>query len=175
MAKKRKLTNKQKAFVREYQKDFNATRAVKEAGYQTNYPAEMGYQLLHKTPVKDEVAQVIEKQAEVANIGVQKILEELMFIAFGDISQCMSWTDAGVAFIDSTKLTGNITRAISEVNETITAHGGSRRIKMHDKLKALELLGKYVGMFKEQLEVTQKPFHAQIVEMIEAKKRADGK
>jgi phage terminase small subunit len=102
---------------------------------------------------------------------VQRILEELMRIAFFDIRDVLSWTDTGVAFIDSTKIDENAARAISEIKETANNFGGSRSIKMHDKLKALELLGRYAGMFKEQVEVTNKTTHEVIIEKIEEEKK----
>jgi phage terminase small subunit len=171
MGNKRKLTPKQAAFVREYQKDLNATQAAIRAGYSEKSAEVQGYQLLQKTIVKDAVGHRLEIVSEKANNTTQRILEELMRIAFFDIRDIMSWTDTGVAFIDSTKINENTARAISEVNETITAAGGSRRVKMHDKIKALELLGKYAGMFKEQVEVTNKTTHELIVEQIESQKK----
>jgi hypothetical protein len=45
---------------------------------------------------------------------------------------------------------------VSEVSETTTEHGGSLKLKTNDKLKALELLGRHLGMFKEKVEVTGK-------------------
>ena len=46
------LTFKRQIFVEEYQVDGNGTQAVLRAGYQTNYPAEMGYGLLRHPKIK---------------------------------------------------------------------------------------------------------------------------
>lgn len=175
MGNGKKLTPKQQAFVREYQKDFNATEAAKRAGYSEKSAGIQGYQQLQNPLVKEQLDKKLEVVSQKVDLGVQRILEELMKIAFFDIRDVMSWTDGGVAFIDSNKINDNTAAAISEVVETVTAQGGQRRVKMHDKLKALELLGKYAGMFKETVDISVRPFHQQIVEAIEAKKKLNGK
>ena len=46
------LTFKQQRFVEEYQVDGNGSQAVLQAGYKTNYPAEMAYGLLRHPKIK---------------------------------------------------------------------------------------------------------------------------
>jgi phage terminase small subunit len=45
---------------------------------------------------------------------------------------------------------------VAEVAETTSETGGSIRLKTHDKVKALELIGKHLGMFTDKIEVTGK-------------------
>ena len=42
---------------------------------------------------------------------------------------------------------------ISEVSESTSESGGSIKGKLLDKLKALELLGKHLGMFTDKVQV----------------------
>jgi phage terminase small subunit len=174
MARTRKLTDKQLAFIREYPKDWNATQAAIRAGYNANSAAVTANELLQNPLIKPKIENKIEVLDKKADGVVQKILEELMRIAFFDIRDVLSWTDTGVAFIDSTKINENAARAISEIKETANNFGGSRSIKMHDKIRALELLGRYAGMFKEQVEVTNKTSHEVIIEQIESEKKLIG-
>lgn len=46
------LTGLQKAFVEEYMKDLNASKAIIRAGYNTKYPDKMGNQLLNNPRVR---------------------------------------------------------------------------------------------------------------------------
>jgi phage terminase small subunit len=168
---KRKATDKQKRFVKEYAKDLNATQAAIRSGYSSATAHVIGNRLIKRSLVTDEIQENLKGQVEKIDVNVQRILEEIAAIAFADIRTVMSWTDTGVAFVDSNKIPEGVSRAISEISETVTDSGGTRKLKMHDKLKALELLGRYAGMFKETIEVTAKPFHERIVEQIEEQKQ----
>jgi|TARA_Y100000310_G_C20486980_1_gene717341 phage terminase small subunit len=64
----RELTNKQKAFIREYVKDFNATKSAVKAGYSKNSAMQRGHELLAKTLVRQE----IEKYVSRADDGVDR-------------------------------------------------------------------------------------------------------
>ena len=43
--------------------------------------------------------------------------------------------------------------AVAEVSQTITETGGSIKAKMYDKQRALELLGRHLGMFVEKKQI----------------------
>jgi phage terminase small subunit len=66
----------------------------------------------------------------------------------------MSWGPKGVVLIDSSELTEDEAALVSEVSETTTAAGGSMKVKLHDKLGALEKIGKHLGMFVDKHEHT---------------------
>lgn len=170
----RKLTPRQRAFVNEYRIDYNATRAALAVGYAKKSAHVSGSDLLKRPEIQEEIGRTGEIIQNRTNIAVEKIVSELAKIAFFDMRSVMSWTDTGVAFIDSSKIDDNSAAAIAQINETITQAGGTRSLKVHDKIKALELLGKYLGMFKEQVEVTTKPFHEQVVDEIERQKKLNG-
>lgn len=78
-----------------------------------------------------------------------KIMAELSKIAFSDIKNILSFGRGGVVLKDSEDVDGSI---IAEASETVTEHGGTQRLKLHDKMKALELLGKHIGMFKDTIK-----------------------
>ena len=62
----------------------------------------------------------------------------------------------GVTFLDSGDLTANQSAATSDISQTITQHGGTRRIKLHDKPRALEMLGRYFSLFTDKVEHTHR-------------------
>ena len=55
---------------------------------------------------------------------------------------------------DSASLTDDQAMQVAEVSETTSATGGTLKLKKHDKVKALELLGRHLGMFTDKVEAT---------------------
>ena len=141
------LNAKQSRFVDEYLIDLNATQAAKRAGYSEKTAEVIGAQLLKKTLVKHAVEQAIALRSARTGITQERILEELRRIAFSDKRRLTSWGADGVRLRDCDELADEDAAAVSEISETVTQHGGSLRIKTHDKVKALELLGRHIGMF----------------------------
>lgn len=152
------MTDAQKRFCDEYLIDLNATRAYKVA-----YPnckkdetaSAAGSRMLGNVKVKEYISEKqkeIEKRTEVTQ---DMIINELAKIAFIDIRGL--YDDKGnlkhIKDIDA-----NIAGAISslETLEEYSGYGDNRektgdtqKVKLLDKTKALELLGKHLGMFKE--------------------------
>jgi len=94
------------------------------------------------------------KAAAANEVTQERIVRELARIAFGNKRAVMKWGPGGVALIDSDELTDDDAAMVAEVQETITQAGSSLKLKTHDKVKALELLGRHVGMFTDKVQVT---------------------
>lgn len=154
--KKRKLTPKQQRFVDEYLVDLNATQAAIRAGYSQKTAQEQGARLLSNVMVQAAIAECMKAREQRTEITQDKVVKELAKVAFGDPRKVMSWGPGGLKLKDSAELTDDDAAFVSEVSETTTEHGGSLKLKTNDKLKALELLGRHLGMFKEKVEVTGK-------------------
>lgn len=152
------LTDKQKRFCSEYLKDFNATAAYLRAGYQcTRAAAERASsRLLRNVEVQAYLAIKRSRIEERSEITLEKTMREIGRIAFGDITQMLSFDpDNGVAFKNSKSLPKSVTAAISEVKSTTrtrTSSDGSVDVsvdlsaKMHSKNQALALLADFFGV-----------------------------
>ena len=81
----RKLNAKQRAFVREYLKDFNATRAAGAAGYSLKTADVLGYQLLQNPLVVRDIKKVEETALKEAGATAVKVLTQLAYLANSDI------------------------------------------------------------------------------------------
>lgn len=147
-----KLTNKQAAFAAEYLVDLNATQAAIRAGYSKRTAYRIGAELLQKTSVSEAIAAGQAKRAQRVEITADRVVAELAKIAFADPRDLMEWGPSGVKFKNSADLMEEQAASVAEVTETITQGGGSIRLKKYDKLKALELLGKHLGMFERKME-----------------------
>jgi len=96
-----------------------------------------------------------------------KVVNELANIAFADISSFLKVENNQVEVFDTDSIQHEMLAAIAEIKEG--NYGIS--IKLHDKLKALELLGRHLGMFKDKVEVTadvNNPFEGFTTEELKA-------
>lgn len=150
MAARGELNAKQRRFVDEYLIDLNATRAAKRAGYSEKTADNIGAELLRKTWVKHAIEEEQAKRSARTGITAERILEELRRIAFADKRRLIKWGPDGVKLRQCDDLADEDAVSVSEISETVTQFGGSLKLKTHDKVKALELLGKHIGMFGDQ-------------------------
>jgi phage terminase small subunit len=157
MAKaKDSLTPKQKRFVEEYLIDLNATQAAIRAGYSEKTARVIGPENLLKPAVAELVEQAFKERAKATEITADMVLAELARVGFSNMSNYARWNEHGVLLTDSEKLTDDAARCVAEVSQTVTAEGGTVKFKLHDKVSALEKLGRHLGMFKEKVEITGK-------------------
>ena len=151
----KKLTPKQARFVEEYLVDLNATNAAKRAGYAAKTSYSFGQRLLKNVEVQNAINVAQRRRSIRTEISQDAVIKEIAKIAFGDPRAVMSWGPDGVKLKDSKEISDDAAAFVAEVSESTTESGGSLRLKTNDKLKALELLGKHFGMFKEQQPVQQ--------------------
>ena len=148
----RKLTAKQQRFVEEYLIDLNATQACIRAGYSPQTAMEQGHQLLQKTSVQNAIQTALAERSRRTGINQDRVIQELARIAFVKITDVVDSdgnirSDASpddIACIESVK-----------VKDSDNQFGGSseREVKFASKIKALELLGKHLGMWNDKLSV----------------------
>ncbi len=141
------MNPRQRRFVEEYLVDLNATRAAKRAGYSARSARVTGYKLLQNPAVAAAVAKAQDKRTARTRVSADKVVTELAKVAFGDPRRLLSWGPSGVVLRDSSELTEAEAALVSEVSETRTAAGGTRKVKLHCKLAALNALGKHLGLF----------------------------
>jgi phage terminase small subunit len=148
---KHKLNKRQKLFVRYYvSSGMVATQAAIKAGYSEKTARTQGCALLTNQYIKDAIqSHVHDLLTDTENLSV-KWLQQTMAIAGFDIRKAVSWDKDGVEFIDSSTLDDQTAFAIQEVSmiETEGEKSSNRNIKVkaYDKTKALDLLGKFLGI-----------------------------
>lgn len=139
-----KLTEKQKRFVAEYLVDLNATQAAIRAGYSAKTAEVIGYENLRKPQIAAEVAKRQAKLQNKLEITQERVLEELAAIAFANGADFAKVTKAGlVRIVPTEELPEEKRRAIASIKE---GQFGTE-VKTYDKVRALELLGKHLGVF----------------------------
>ena len=146
------LTPKQRKFVSEYLVDLNATQAAIRAGFSQKTARAQGQRLLTNVYIANAIAAAQKRREKRTEITQDRVVQELARIAFGNSRSVMSWGPGGLVLRNSNDLNEDEAALVSEVRETTTKDGGSMALKTHDKLKALELLGKHLGMFDKKPE-----------------------
>ena len=116
------MTEKQKLFILEYQKDGNATQAAIRAGYSDKTAYSIGQRLLKKPVIQKALEADITARAERLTFTADDVIRDLITIK----DRCMT-------------------------GKPFDARGA---------IKALELIGKNLGMFANKLQVedTEKKF-----------------
>ena len=146
------MTKKQKRFVEEYLIDLNATQAAIRAGYSPDTAQQIGSENLSKLVIQKEIAKAMAERSKRTGVNQDRVVLELAKIAFvkmtdivdehGKIKDNASEDD--LACIESIKY---------KESESETGSSVEREVKISPKLKALELLGKHLGMWNDKLDV----------------------
>lgn len=147
------LTKKQKLFVEEYLIDLNATQAAIRAGYSPDTAQQMGSENLSKPVIKNAINKAIADRSRRTGINQDRVIQEIAKMAFlnpVDVIDMDEATIKGEANRDDTACIASVKVKV------IPGEGGNiteREVKIYDKLKALELLGKHLGMFTDKLKM----------------------
>jgi phage terminase small subunit len=141
------LSVRQSLFVERYLVLSNARQAALEAGYSPKTATEQGHRLLKHPEVRKRIAAHQRKIKMKTEVTTERIVTELAKIAFSDLSQLIEMEGDDLKIRDLSKVDADLRAAVSEVSVTSTRDGKNRKLKLHDKIKALHLLGQFTGMF----------------------------
>lgn len=155
------LTPKQNQFVAEYTVDFNASAAAIRAGYGEKTAGQVAHKLLRSPQIQEAVKEAISARERRTQITGDRVLAELARIAFSDASDYVKVKQPGPAkkngiplqflvLTPTEELTADQKAAIASVEET----KAGIKVRTHDKVKALELLGKHLGLFTDKIAIS---------------------
>ncbi len=124
----RKLNAKQAAFVREYNKDSNATQAALRAGYAKASAHSQAHDLLKKPEIREAIMKGVKKEENLATVDKAWVLSML-------------------------RKNLELAMALRPVKDKEGNTLGMLTYQGAVANKAIELLGKNLGMFKDKLDV----------------------
>lgn len=151
------LTPKQARFVDEYLIDLNATQAAIRAGYSARSAEVTGSRLLSNAKVAQAIAEAQGARSERVKVDADWVLTRLTEEATADLADILD--DAGA--IKSVKEWPKIWRqglvAGIDVQEDVIEGvkvGQTVKLKLSDRIKRIELIGKHVAVhaFREKVE-----------------------
>lgn len=146
------LTEQQQKFCDEYLIDLNATQAAIRAGYSAKTAAEQSSRLLRIVKVRNQIDKLMAERSKRTGVNQDRVIRELAKIAFVNPNDVINIKDGSV------KENANIDdlACIQSIKvKTVDGEKGyseEREVRLNDKMKALELLGKHLGIFTEKIE-----------------------
>lgn len=161
-----KLNGRQQLFVLEYLVDRNAEQAAIRAGYSPKYARGNAHKLVANSCIAAEIQRLGQKTAQKLEITRESIMQELAAVGFARASDFVRVETTPATKLGIHPITGEVINVPGGYCQTVlitdtadlpedkaaalasikqTANGID--VKLHDKVRALELLGKAVGMF----------------------------
>jgi phage terminase small subunit len=155
------LTPQQERFCQEYLQDLNATaaygRAYPDAGPES--ARRNGSRLLTNADVLGRVAALQAERAERGKVDADRVLIELARLAFfdartlyrpdGTLKPPAEWDDATAAAVAGVEV--DESHVTADGQRSVTAR--TTKVKRADKVKALELLCRHLGILNDKLTV----------------------
>ena len=147
------MTNKQKRFCEEYLVDLNATQAAIRAGYSPESARKIGNENRTKPDIRARIDQMLADQSARTGVTADRVIRELAKVAFAKATDVID-TETGNVRDNATDEDRACIAAV-KVKHVNGADFDSmeREIRLCDKVKALELLGKHLGMFEDNINV----------------------
>lgn len=147
-----KLNEKQQRFVDEYLIDLNGTQAAIRAGYSPKTANEQASRLLTNVNIQQAVSVAMAERSKRTGVNQDRVVLELAKIALVKMTDIVdnqgriktTATDDDLACIESMKY---------KESESDTGSSVEREVKISSKIKALELLGKHLGMWNDKLDI----------------------
>ena len=150
------MTDRQIRFCEEYLKDCNQTQAAIRAGYSAKTANEQASRLLANVNIKNYLQELRQEQQKRTLVTADRVIDELAKLAFSDmkrifttdnklleVTQIDDRDSAAIAYIEIEQNT-----EIDDSGEPFTA-GATKKVKLWDKLKALDSLAKHFGLYEK--------------------------
>ena len=149
---KEKLTDKENRFVIEYLRDYNGLQSAIRAGYSEATAGQIAYELLHRQRVRNKIDEHEKDLSTRFLVTRERLMKEMSIAGYADMADYVDVDNGEVTIKDFKSLPPQITRAIKKIG--YNQRTGKFTLELHDGLKAKELMGKEVGMFKDKMELS---------------------
>lgn len=130
--------------------------AYKYAGYSEKSAQQNACRLRANEGIRSRIVELLQRQADRAELSAARVLEELRRLAFTDARQFFDEAGNLVPVKDLTAEQGSILSSFEIIKKNAEAGDGLidtvHKFKVWDKTKALEMLAKYFGLLQERVE-----------------------
>lgn len=149
------MKSKEIAFCEEFLVDLAPKQAAIRAGYAESYAREAHEWLKEGAPrekrvVRMRVEEMLAARSARVGVNADRVVRELARLAFADITDVVD-TNWATVKPDATK---DDTAVIASIKIKSGDDFIEREVKLCDKVKALELLGKHLGMYTDRVVLT---------------------
>ena len=141
------MTDRDRRFIDEYRIDFDAQAAAIRAGFSPATARNAAAWIHQEHPTKPQLRKLLDE--ELARLGrrsgvtAERLIHELALVAFANIND--------IANPNTGELLRDITREDAAAVAEIRVSSKGSEVRMHDKLRAIELLGKRLNLFDDKL------------------------
>lgn len=151
-----KLNRRQEAFCHEYLVDFCGSQAAARAGYKQSTRANLArkaHELLNNERIKERLSVLTAERFRAVDIKTEQVLEEISKVAFINIK---NFLDDNGNILPVDQISETDFAAVAEITERRIGSKDDpiveKKYKLADKLKALEMLGRYLKLFTDKTE-----------------------
>lgn len=138
---------KYEAFCQEYMKDLNQTQAAIRVGYSEKTAVVQGSRLLTHVNVSERIQELMQERQQRTQVTADMVIAELAKVAFHNVQD---FVNGGNSILELKHLDREKVAAVSAVKTTMKADGDLvSEVKFHDKIAALEKLGRHLGIFEK--------------------------
>lgn len=146
------MNERQKRFVSEYLIDLNATQAAIRAGYSAKTARAIGQENLTKPYIQQAIQAANAERLKRNHISQDRVLQEIARVALADIRQLYK----NGKLLSPHEMSDDIASAVAQI-DAITAEADNvpvmvTKVKMHNKISALEMLARHLNMFSEEMK-----------------------
>lgn len=180
------MNGRQQRFCEEYAKAPDAKAAALAAGYSTSRAKETGCELLKRPDIRAEISRLRAIRDQEVGFSAADVVRELVAVAMIDIGDVLTWGMEEVegedglpmtmpngdpimrpiiAPVASSKLTPVQRRAIKSVS---MSEKGVFKVELHDRVKALDMLGRHFGIFERDNEQAGKAAAGTVAALVAA-------
>jgi phage terminase small subunit len=141
------MRERHRRFVLEYLIDLNGRAAAIRAGYAPGKASGRAWELLRRADVQAMLRAEMDARDERLRLSADRLRLEYARIALLDPRRMLRWGPEGVELIASDRLTADETAAVKLVSVGGRKGARAQRFELYDKLKALDALGRLMGVF----------------------------
>lgn len=166
------LTEQKKRFADRYFETLKGSQSAIDAGYSEATSRQIAHNLLQEPEVEEYLSHLRSDMASRHGVSKERLIAEYAKIAFFDIREIYD-TDGGL--INVKQLDDKSAGAISSIksteewgedsegNKIIT--GTNKEVKIFDKIRALQDLGKHLGLFEKDNDQKAKAAQVSIFQL----------
>ncbi len=138
-------------FAQNIAKGMSATEAYEQAGYKRNDGS--AGRLHRNAQVQERIAELMAPAVEATQATVERVLKEMVRLAFYDMTAILDSTNGRIAMKDPRELPEDLRRAIVVIKPVEVGDELQYECKFADKQRALESLARHLQMFKDTVIV----------------------
>jgi phage terminase small subunit len=144
------LSDAEEMFCQTYIIDFDRAKAVKAMGSKAKRPLQAAFEHLKKPEIQARLDGLIKERIERLKLSQDRVVFELAQIAFSSLEDFASWDNRGLKLKSSSKIDRDkirVVRSVKYTKKTGNTCEDTIEITRDDRMRALELLGKHLGMW----------------------------